>query len=184
MNDLLALKETLSAQHIELVHIAVMDQYDCIGHQQHFSWYIPEAVQHFKALTSGGVIVMGRNTFEAIGQPLSNRINWVLTQDEDWDAEGIHIAHSIEDALWCASEDVRESEQASCLFIMGGGEIFEQTIDIADRLEIVRIDVDLQGDVFYPDFPEHLSLFKEKHGTSIQQAIPYRFETYRQLPDE
>lgn len=183
MNDLLELKSALSEQHIELVHIVVFDKNHCIGKRHSFTWFLPEVVQHFKALTSGGVIVMGRNTFEAIGQPLSNRTNWVISSDEGWEVDGIHIAHSLEDALWFASEDVRQSEQASCLFILGGEEVFEQTLDIADRLETVRLDLSINGDVFYPEIPEQFRLFKQKHGVSLQQSIHYHFETYRVLPN-
>lgn len=182
MSDLLELKIALSEQHVELVHIVVFDKYYCLGKRKQFTWFVPEVAQHFKALTNGGVIIMGRNTFDAIGQPLSHLVNWVVTHDETRDINGVNIAHSLEDALWFASEDVRVSEQASCLFILGGADLFQQTLPIVDRLEIVRLGVVINGDIYYPKIPECFSLFKHKQGVSCYHNVEYHFETYRQLP--
>lgn len=179
--SLLDLKYQLNDKNIELVHVVAFDRAYCIGKDNQLAWHVPEDLQHFKAITSGGVIVMGRKTFESMGRPLPNRINWVITRDKQWTAEGVKIAHSLEDALQQASEDVAQSEQKNSLFVIGGGEIFKQTLPIMDRLEISRIDVDVQGDAFYPQIPAEFSLCGQEQGVSAKNGIGYVFETYRQL---
>ncbi len=176
--SLLDLKYQLNDKNIELVHVVAFDREHCIGKDNQLAWHVAEDLQHFKAITSGGVIVMGRKTFESMGRPLPNRINWVITRDKQWTAEGVKIAHSLEDALQQASEDVVQSEQKNCLFVLGGGEIFKQTLPIMDRLEISRIDVDVQGDAFYPAIPDDFYLVSQTQGVS-KNGIAYIFETYQ-----
>ncbi|MFB2537669.1 MULTISPECIES: dihydrofolate reductase [unclassified Acinetobacter] len=179
--SLLDIKYELNAQNIELVHVVAFDEKHCIGKDNQLAWHVPEDLQHFKAVTSGGVIVMGRKTFESMGRPLPNRTNWVITRDKNWSADGVKVAHSLEDALRLASLDVPHSQQADCLFVIGGGEIFKQTLPIMDRLEISRIALDVQGDAFYPEIPDEFSLCGSEQGVSAKNGIGYTFETYRQL---
>lgn len=175
--NLLAIKQQLNDKNIELVHVVAFDQEHCIGKDNQLAWHVPEDLQHFKAITTGGVIVMGRKTFDSMGKPLPNRTNWVITRDKTWTADGVKIAHSLADALLLASDDVADNQQKNSLFVIGGGEIFKQTLPIMDRLEISRIDVDVQGDAFYPVIPADFRLTKQTHGVS-KNGISYCFETY------
>ncbi|MDO4224204.1 MAG: dihydrofolate reductase, partial [Acinetobacter sp.] len=145
------------------------------------AWHVPEDLQHFKAITNGGVIVMGRKTFESMGRALPNRVNWVITRDQNWSADGVKVAHSLESALELASQDVPTSQQPNRLFIIGGGEIFKQTLPIMDCLEISRIDLDVQGDAFYPPIPAEFTLCSSEQGVSAKNGVAYTFESYRQL---
>jgi dihydrofolate reductase len=140
-------------QGIEVVHVVAMDKNNCIGKGNALPWHISADLKHFKAITQGGVVIMGRKTLESMGRALPNRVNWVITRDPSWQFEGVKVAHSIEDALNEALTDVQHSEKAS-LFIIGGGEIFTQTLNIADRLELTHVDLDVQGDAHYPKISE------------------------------
>lgn len=178
--NLLNIKQTLNAKNIELVHVVAFDKNHCIGKDNQLAWHIPEDLKHFKDITSGGVIIMGRKTFESMGRVLPNRINWVITRDKNWSADGVKIAYSLESALELASQDIINSDKKQ-LFIIGGGEIFKQTLPIMDRLEITRVDLDVQGDAFYPSIPSEFTLTHNEHGTSAKSSVDYIFETYRQL---
>lgn len=171
------IKQNLNAKNIELVHVVAFDQEHCIGKDNQLAWHVPEDLQHFKAITTGGVIVMGRKTFDSMGKALPNRTNWVITRDKTWTADGVKIAHSLEDALLLASDDVANSKQQNSLFIIGGGEIFKQTLPITDKLYISRIDLDVQGGAFYPALPADFRLIQQTHGIS-KNGIGYCFETY------
>ncbi len=167
----------MAYQNIEVVHVVAFDQKHCIGKDNQMAWHIAEDVQHFKQITQNGIIIMGRKTFESIGRPLPNRINWVITRDTHWSADGIKVAHSIEDALQQAIFDLEQVEKQS-LFIIGGGEIFKQTLAITDRLEITHIELDVQGDAFYPAIPDEFVLTEYSDHLSEKGAIAFRFAQY------
>lgn len=171
-------KQNLSSLDIELVQVVAFDRKHCIGKDNQLAWHIPEDLKHFKAITTGGVIVMGRKTFESIGKPLPNRTNWVITRDTNWTADGVKVAHSIDEALQFASLDVKNGDHNQ-LFIIGGGEIFSQTLPISDRLEITRIDLDVQGDAFYPLIPDDFTLINSESGMSEKTGTGFVFETYQ-----
>lgn len=158
----------------QIVHVVAIDRKHCIGKDNGLAWHIPEDLKHFKAITAEGVVIMGRKTFESIGRPLPNRVNWVITRDTAWTADGIKVAHSLEDALKLASQDSQNGK----LFIIGGGEIYRQSIELADVLEITRVDLDIQGDAFYPAIPSNFTLIKSSNHISEKSGTPYRFETY------
>lgn len=180
MMNLLEIKRILNSKNIELVHVVAFDRQYCIGKNNQLAWHIPEDLKHFKEITTGGVIIMGRKTFESMGRALPNRINWVITRDKNWTVENVKIAHSLESALELASHDV-ENHDKKQLFIIGGGEIFAQTLAIMDRLEITRVDLDVQGDAFYPMITDVFRLCHQISGVCAKNGITYHFETYRQL---
>lgn len=138
---------------IEVVHVVAMDKKNCIGVNNQLPWHLPDDLKHFKQITQGGVIVMGRKTYDSMGRALPNRINWVLTRDQSWSAPNVKVAHDLDYLLDQAIEDVVALEQSS-IFIIGGAEIFKQTLSCSDRLEITHVDLDVKGDTFYPDIPE------------------------------
>ena len=96
---------------------------------------------------------MGRKTLESMGRTLPKRVNWVITRDPHWSFEGTKVAYGIEEALNQAVADVQASEKPESIFIIGGGEIFKQTMQIADRLELTHVELDVQGDAYYPAIP-------------------------------
>ena len=109
----------MTFQNLEVVHVVAMDQQRCIGKANDLPWHISADLKHFKAITQGGVVVMGRKTLESMGRTLPNRVNWVITRDHNWSFEGTKVAYSIEDALTQAVADVQASEKPTSIFIIG-----------------------------------------------------------------
>ena len=165
-------------QGIEVVHVVAMDKNNCIGKGNALPWHISADLKHFKAITQGGVVIMGRKTLESMGRALPNRVNWVITRDPSWQFEGVKVAHSIEDALNEALTDIQHSEKAS-LFIIGGGEIFTQTLNIADRLELTHVDLDVQGDAHYPKISEDFQKVNSEHHQDEKSLVKFEFATYQ-----
>lgn len=97
-------------QNVEVVHVVAMDKNHCIGKGNALPWHISADLKHFKEITQGGVVVMGRKTLESMGRALPNRVNWVITRDINWQFDGVKVAYSIEDALNAALEDVKNTE--------------------------------------------------------------------------
>jgi dihydrofolate reductase len=118
-----------------------------MGKKGGLPWYIPEDLRKFKTLTTGHPIIMGRKTFESIGRPLPNRTNIVITRDSTFHQEGIVVVSSLEMAIHKAQEV--ESKE---LFIIGGGEIFRQSIDFADKLYITLVHEEIDGDIIFPEY--------------------------------
>ena len=165
-------------QGIEFVHVVAMDKNNCIGKGNALPWHISADLKHFKAITQGGVVIMGRKTLESMGRALPNRVNWVITRDPSWQFEGVKVAYSIEDALNEALTDVQHSEKAS-VFIIGGGEIFTQTLNIADRLELTHVDLDVQGDAHYPKISEDFQKVNSEHHQDEKSLVKFEFATYQ-----
>ncbi|WP_448004159.1 dihydrofolate reductase [Agromyces bauzanensis] len=113
-------------------------------------WHVPEDLAHFKELTGGGPVVMGRKTWESLPErfrPLPGRRNIVVTRQPDWSADGAEPAGSVEDALALAASDV-----ADTVWVIGGAEIFAAVMDRADRLEVTELDLAVEGgDTFGPE---------------------------------
>jgi dihydrofolate reductase len=131
----------------EVVIIAAVAKNRVIGKDNTLIWSIPEDMAHFKALTAGHVVIMGRKTWESLPprfRPLPGRRNIVISRQADYSAPGAEIAASLEDALDIASG----TEQ---VFIIGGEQIYRQAMDAAHRLEITRVDLEPEGDAWFPE---------------------------------
>lgn len=115
-----------------------------IGVENQLPWHLPKDLKHFKEITSGHPIIMGRKTYESIGKPLPNRTNIVISRKKDWFEEGILIVGSIKEAIKFGQKIDED------IFIIGGGNIFEQTMDIADKLEVTEIKTNIEADTFFP----------------------------------
>ncbi|MGV4415423.1 dihydrofolate reductase [Chryseobacterium sp. T1] len=124
--------------------VVAMGKNNAIGKDNKLLWHLPKDLKHFKNLTSGHPIIMGRKTYESIGKPLPNRTNIVVSGKNDWFEEGILIVPSIKDALKHAKK-IDEN-----VMVIGGGNIYEQTIEKADRLEVTLVDAELDADVYFP----------------------------------
>lgn len=130
----------------ELTIIAAASTNNVIGFDNKLIWNIPKDLKRFKELTQGHSVIMGRKTFESLPSPLPNRRNIVVTRNKDYSPEGIEVFSSIEDAIDACREDLQP-------FIIGGGEIYSQTINLVDKIELTRVYKDYQGDAFFPDIP-------------------------------
>jgi dihydrofolate reductase len=125
--------------------IVALDEGHVIGNEGGMPWHLPADIKFFKSVTMGKPIIMGRSTFESIGKPLPGRTNIVVTRKKDFQAPGCRLAHSIDEALAIAEE-----EAADEAMIIGGGAIYEQTLDRTDRLYMTHIGAHLIGDTHFP----------------------------------
>ena len=115
-----------------------------IGADNQLLWHLPKDLKHFKELTSEHPIIMGRKTYMSIGKPLPNRTNIVVSRKKDWFEEGILIVGSIKEALKFAK---KIDEQ---IFVIGGGNIYEQTLELTDKLEVTLVKTHLKADTYFP----------------------------------
>lgn len=169
----------MTFKNLEVVHVVAIDQQRCIGKGNDLPWHISADLKHFKEITQGGVVVMGRKTLESMGRALPKRVNWVITRDPNWSFEGVKTATSIEQALTLAIADVQASEKPETLFIIGGGEIFTQTIAIADRLELTHVELNVQGDAHYPEIPNEFKKIASEQHIDDKTGIAFEFATYQ-----
>ena len=169
----------MAFQNLEVVHVVAMDQQHCIGKDNQLPWHLPADLKHFKAITQGGVVVMGRKTLESMGRTLPNRVNWIITRDTTWSYEGAKVAHSIEEALERALPDVQASEKPKQIFIIGGGEIFTQTMHLATHLELTHVALDVQGDAHYPAIPTEFKKVASTQHIDDKTGIAFEFATYQ-----
>ena len=135
---------------IIVIHAAVARN-DVIGRDGGLPWRLSSDLKRFKAQTLGKPIVMGRRTFEGLGRPLPGRLNIVISRDRAFRAEGVEVAGGIAEALALAGIRARcmaGSPQEIC--VIGGGEIYRQSIDRADRLHITHVDAEPDGDTWFP----------------------------------
>ena len=125
--------------------LAAVARNGVIGAGRSLPWRISSDLKHFKALSLGKPLIMGRKTFESIGEPLPGRETIVVTRDRAWSHEGVAIAHSAEEAL-----EIARKTGATEIIVAGGGEIFAATIGIADLLHITEVDLAPEGDARFP----------------------------------
>jgi dihydrofolate reductase len=153
----------------EIVIIAAVARNRVIGKDNRLLWNIPEDMAHFKSLTSGHTVIMGRKTWESLPprfRPLPGRRNIVISRQADYAAPGAEIANSLENALKLAST-------AAAVFIIGGEQIYRQAMAVADRLEITEVDLEPEGDAW---FPEIAAVDWEK--TANTEGNGFAFVTY------
>ncbi len=113
-----------------------------IGNDNKLLWYLPSDLKRFKELTWGSSVVMGRKTFESLGKPLEGRQNIIITRNPEYQIEGCDVVASLSDALSLTNNDC---------FIIGGGEIYKQTLPIADKIYLTTIHKHFDGDVYFPE---------------------------------
>ena len=129
---------------MQIALIAALAENRVIGRHNQLPWRISADLKHFKALTMGKPVVMGRKTWESIGRPLPGRENIVVTRDTGYRAQGCRVAHSIEEAL----ELTGESDE---VMIIGGSGLYQQTLEHADRLYLTRVRAEVEGDTRFPE---------------------------------
>lgn len=125
--------------------IAALARNRVIGIGNRLPWRLPEDLAHFKALTIGHPVLMGRKTFESLGRPLPGRTNVVITRNPEYRPAGCFVAGSISDAIALCG-DVEE------IFFIGGAELYAQAIPLADRLYLTEVDVEVTGDAWFPEY--------------------------------
>jgi len=124
--------------------IVAMAENRAIGKNNELLWHLPKDFQHFKSVTMGKPILMGRKTYESIGRPLPGRKNIVITRDADFAAEGVVVVHSIASAL-------EEGKDYDDVMIIGGASFYQQMLPMVDRLYLTVVHESFDGDVFFPE---------------------------------
>jgi dihydrofolate reductase len=117
-----------------------------IGKENKLLWHLPNDLRFFKNLTWGSVVIMGRKTFESVNKPLPGRLNIVITRNQSWKHEGVRVCGSLDEALHVAHQAGYKT-----IFIIGGADIYSQSMPLADQIYLTRVHADLEGDVFFPD---------------------------------
>ncbi|WP_112242831.1 dihydrofolate reductase [Kribbella monticola] len=125
-----------------IILIAAVGANGVIGRDNDLPWRIREDLLHFKQLTLGHTLVMGRKTYDSIGRPLPGRRTVVVTRQPDWSADGVEVVHDVETAL----------KHDGDVYVAGGGEIYRQALPYADRLELTEVAQSPTGDVTFPAF--------------------------------
>ncbi|KQS94161.1 dihydrofolate reductase [Chryseobacterium sp. Leaf394] len=157
--------------------VVAMGEKNEIGADNRLLWHLPKDLKHFKDLTSGHPIIMGRKTYESIGKPLPNRTNIVVSRKKNWFQEGILIVGSIKEALKFAKK-IDEN-----VFIIGGGNIYEQTMEVADKLEVTLVKAQLEADTFFPKIDPKIWKLSEEihHEKDEKNEYDFSFQTYEKI---
>ena len=151
--------------------IVAVSQNNVIGRDNHLPWHIPEDFAWFKHHTRGHPILMGRKTYESIGRTLHGRKNVIITRNREFKVSGAHIFLSLDDAL-----NTLRAEEHREIFIIGGQQVFRDTLSLVDRIYLTRVLRDYDGDAHMPAIPESefSAVFEENHSG----AIPFTFLIY------
>jgi len=162
--------------------IAAVANNGVIGGGNTLLWDLSADMKHFRDTTRGHTVIMGRKTFESIGKPLPNRKNIVITRDTSYAHEGIDTVSSLEEALRLASleqgKEFEENQDEVEVFVIGGGEIYKQAIEKANKLYITEIHKDFDGDTLFPIIDKNI--WKEtSREDNKDEPIPYSFVTYK-----
>lgn len=151
-----------------------------IGFENQLLWHLPKDLKHFKEITSGHPVIMGRKTYESIGKPLPNRTNIVVSRKNDWFEEGILIVGSIKEAIKFAKKIDED------IFIIGGGKIYEQTMDIVDKLEVTLVKTNLEADTFFPKIDSKVWKKTDEicYEKDEKNQYDFCFQTYEKIKSE
>ena len=162
-----------------LSHIVAASENNVIGSKNELPWNLPNDFKYFKNKTWGMPVIMGRKSYESLKKALPGRINIVVTSNANWQAGDAFVVNNIQDAIEKANEsDARE------IFIIGGGEIFRQTMNIVSRIYLTRVHAIIEGDTFYPEIK------KDQWKLADEQSFPadekhsysYTFEVWEKNP--
>jgi dihydrofolate reductase len=147
--------------------IAALSQNNVIGRDNHLPWRIPEDMKHFREITRGHVVIMGRKTFQSMKKPLPERTNIVVTRDLNFVATGCLVVHSVEEAI-----DEASKSETSEIFIIGGAEIYKAALTYTNRLYLTIIHQDFEGDTFFPPYPQFTKILDQ----TLHNNAEYTYE--------
>jgi dihydrofolate reductase len=157
--------------------VVAISENHVIGKDNKLLWYLPNDLKHFKNITTGHTVIMGRKTFDSVGKPLPKRRNIIITR-QPITIEGCEVVNSIEGALaLCAGEDE--------VFIVGGAEIYKLSLHLTDRIYLTIVHKEFEGDSFFPeiDKSEWDEVSCEDHEPDEKNSLPYSFITLERIPD-
>lgn len=150
-----------------------------IGDKNNLIWHLPNDLKHFKNLTTGHPIIMGRKTYESLGRPLPNRTNIIITRDQNFIDDQIIITHSLEQAFAKANE-IQED-----VFVIGGGEIYKQAMEYVDVIYLTEVHHEFNGDTYFPEIDEESFEEVERvhHMKDEKHPYSYSFITYKRIKE-
>ncbi len=162
-----------------LSHIVAASENNVIGSKNKLPWSLADDFKYFKNKTWGMPVIMGRNTYESLKKSLPGRINIVVTKNTDWHPKEVFVSNNIESAI----EEAKESD-AKEIFIIGGGEIFKQTMDKVSRIYITRVHTKVDGDTFYPEInvAEWSKTSSRSFPADEKNNYAYTFEVWEKNP--
>jgi dihydrofolate reductase len=159
--------------------IAAKAQNNVIGKENDMVWRLPADFRRFKNLTTGNYILMGRKTYESLGKPLPNRTHLVITRNQNFEVpEGHYVFETVEKAfIFCNKIGVEK------LYIIGGGEIYSQTIGLADELIITEVEAEPEGDTHFPEINESIwkETYREYHPADENHQYGFSFVNYEKI---
>lgn len=155
--------------------IVAMSQNCVIGKDNKIPWHLPADLKYFKRTTINHHIILGRKCYESIGRPLPKRTNIIITRNKAFEAEGCVIVNSIEAAL----EYSRNQDQSE-VFIVGGGQIYEQSMELWDRLYLTEVETEVDGDIYFPkiDDKQWIIINEKYHMANENNPHNYTFKVY------
>jgi dihydrofolate reductase len=158
--------------------IAAVSDNGIIGRRQDLPWRLSADLQRFKSLTMGHHILMGRKTFASIGRPLPGRTLIVVSRQPTFDAENVQVATSLFDAI----EFARQAGDSEA-FVIGGGEVYRQAIDVVDRMYLTRVHASIDGDVFFPPviFDDWQLVAEQHHDADEKNEYDTTFQIYDRI---
>jgi dihydrofolate reductase len=148
--------------------IVAMAENRAIGKDNALPWRLPADLRRFRRLTTGHPVIMGRRSYESIGRPLPERTNIVVTRHPEYQADGCLIAHTLEQALSLA-QGARE------IFVIGGAEIYAQTLERADKIYLTLVHAEVPGDTFFPTFDMSAWRETEREAHTVDDKHTYRY---------
>lgn len=159
---------------LRLSLLVAMARNRVIGRNNKLPWHLSADLKHFKFLTMGQTIVMGRKTYESIGKPLPGRTNIIITRQAGYEVPGAIVVRSVDEALLKCEETSSVNGES---FIIGGEELYRQTLKICQRMYITEIQRDFEGDVFFPEFDsnEWEETQRDKHISENDNSLEYHF---------
>lgn len=157
--------------------IAALAENGVIGRDNRLPWHLPDDLKHFRRLTIGHPVIMGRRNYESLGRPLPDRLNIVVTRDPGYAAPGCRVAHSLAQAFEAAAG-------AGEIFVIGGGELYAQTLERADRLYLTCVHARVEGDTRFPDFDPGAwrEVERVRHEADDRHPYAFSFVTLERLP--
>lgn len=159
--------------------IAAVAENGVIGRDNELVWRLPDDFKYFKQTTSHHPVLMGRKTFESLGKPLPNRLNVVITRNEDYRPDGVTVVDSLPKAI----EEAQKTGAAEA-FVIGGAEIYKQAIPNADRLYLTEVKGSFEGDTRFPayDKTEWEEVSRQHHPADERHAVAFDFVVWERKP--
>lgn len=156
-----------------IIQIAAAAQNNALGKDNQLVWHLPDDFKRFKKLTTGHYIILGRKTFESFPKPLPNRTHVIITRNKNYQAEGCIVVNSLQEAL-------QKVPQGQDIFIIGGAQIYKQSMHLSDKIELTRVHTTCEADAFFPEInPQEWQLVNEEfHPKDENHQFDFTYQTF------